>query len=58
MRKPYQPQTPPFALRLVAVALVFATFGLLVVLPAEMSMATTAAPDHTRQAAVSARSLR
>lgn len=58
MRKPYQPQTPPFALRLAAIALALATLGLLVVLPAEIAPVVVAAPDDTQQAAASTRSLR
>jgi hypothetical protein len=59
MRKPYQPRTPPLALRLAAVALAFATMGLLVVLPAQLETVAVAAPDDMQQAsAASTRSVR
>ena len=59
MYKPYRPRTPPLTLRLAAVALAFATLGLLVVLPAKLETVTAAAPDNTQQAAAaSTRSVR
>jgi hypothetical protein len=59
MRKPYRPRTPPLALRLAAVALAFATMGLLVVLPAELETVHMVAPDDMHQAAAaSTRSVR
>jgi hypothetical protein len=59
MRKPYQPRTPPLALRLAAVALAFATMGLLVVLPAQLETVAVTAPDDMQQASAgSTRSVR